>query len=72
MGNFELVNCEKLLLEEIANPAMKRKDVALTYAMSLRNSQPPNWERVNKAIIARWSFSGLEYIKTQAWKVGQG
>ena len=27
-----------------------------------------DWEKVNTAIINRWSISGLEYIKKRAWE----
>ena len=57
------------LLAEIANYAMKRNDVALTYSICLSpgSSERTNWEAVNAAIVARWSVSALIYIKTRAW-----
>lgn len=64
---FELRNCTRVLLDEIAMPEMKRKDVAKTYALSLRSSESVDWARVNQAIIDRWSFHALDWIKTQAW-----
>lgn len=67
---IELAACESVLLSEIAMPQMKRKDIALTYAMALLSSERNivDWKKVNEAIIARWSFSGLEWIKKAAWK----
>jgi hypothetical protein len=47
---------------------MHRKDIAVTYALALRSSDPTDWQQVNEAVIERWSFSGLEWIKKQAWK----
>ena len=64
---FELMCCQTVLLNEIADKRMKRKDVAKTYALAMLSSDTPNWSVVNQAIIERWSRSGLEYIKKIAW-----
>lgn len=66
---FELVNCENTLLCEIAMKEIRQRDLALTYRLALKSSewQTMNWRRVNEAIIARWSRSGLERIKRMAW-----
>ena len=66
---IELGNCEATLLAEIANTVMKRKDVAKTYALSLRSSERKsiNWRKVNEAIMTRWSPAALAWIKQQAW-----
>ena len=63
---FELANCTNHLLREIADPAMKRRDVAQSYALAIRSGEVTNWLRVNDAIIARWSLSALVFIKQQA------
>ena len=70
----ELACCESVLLNEIADPAMKRADVALTYAMALRSSEAGivDWAQVNKAIMERWSKSSLTWIKERAWKILEG
>ena len=72
----EMVGVEDVLLREIADPAMKRKDIALTYAYGLRNefsgSEIIDWKRVNGAILTRWSMAGLTYIKERAWKLYEG
>lgn len=65
---FELTNPEATLLEEVAMPQITRKTIALTYAYAMRSSVPVDFAKVNRAIIERWSFSGLEYIKQLAWK----
>ena len=67
-----LADPEGYLLEEIANPAMKRLDVARTYRLILASGDAPrvNWRVVNTAIIDRWSVSALEWIKRFAWKGG--
>lgn len=64
---IELCNCTSVLLEEIGNPKMYRKDVAQTYALALKSSEDVDWKRVNEAIIERWSTSALVYIKELAW-----
>lgn len=67
----ELWNCEATLLQEIACKDFTRESVALTYALTLCSSERPtiNWGKVNEAIVARWSFSALEWIKKRAWKL---
>ena len=66
---IELCNCERVLLEEIADPRMKRRDVAQTYALAVRSTEvgKVKWEKVNQAIVERWSESALKWIKEQAW-----
>jgi len=64
---IELICCTRVLLDEIANKAVKRRDIAQTYAFALCSSEETDWPKVNRAIIDRWSVSGLEYIKNLAW-----
>ena len=64
---IELADCEATLLREIADGTLRQRDIAQTYALALRSSEPVDWRKVNHAIVARWSFSGLERIKTLAW-----
>ena len=63
---------EGYLLEEIANPAMKRLDVAKTYRLILASGDQArvSWRTVNTAIVDRWSLSALDWIKRFAWKDG--
>jgi len=67
----ELCNCESALIQEIGDHTMHRKDVALTYAMSMLSSECDsiNWGKVNRAIIDRWSRYALVWIKTRAWEL---
>lgn len=54
-------------MEEIANPHIKRRCVALTYRYLLEsNSDRTDWSGINHAIINRWSKSALIWIKEQA------
>ena len=66
---IELVCCEDMLLREIADKRFKQKDIAQTYALAMISSEEPriDWLKVNRAIIQRWSKSGLERIKNMAW-----
>ena len=68
MSRIELADCQPTLLQEIADPAMTRRDVALTYGLALRSSERVDWAIVNAAIIQRWSVSGLNWIKAAAWR----
>lgn len=66
---MELIDCQQTLLDEIAMPDCKRRDIAMTYALALKSSERDSvdWPKVNAAIIARWSRSGLGWIKDKAW-----
>jgi hypothetical protein len=66
---IELADTTNTLLREIADPHMKRNDVAQTYALALCSSWETDWGQVNRAIIERWSKSALIYIKERAWKI---
>lgn len=54
---------------ECANRALKQRDVALTYALAMRDQDlvPVDWKRANAAIAARWP-KGLVRVKQLAWK----
>jgi len=68
MNRFTLNLCDAhmLIIEEIERGATQ-KDIAKTYALGLRSKEPTDWATANKAIIERWSVSGLERIKNLAW-----
>lgn len=74
MGGFQinLVCCTQVILREVAMQELKQKDIAVTYAMAIKSehegADKPDWGKINQAILARWSMSGLERIKSQAWK----
>lgn len=67
---FNLVCCTQTILHEIANKATQ-KYVAVTYAIALKSeaqgADKPDWPKINRAILDRWSMSGLERIKKWAW-----
>lgn len=63
----ELCCCEFVLLNEISMKEIKRDSIALTYRMAMDSSEKIDWAKINKAIMNRWSLSGLKYIKNKAW-----
>jgi hypothetical protein len=69
----EMVDPEGQALREIADPRMKRDDVALTYAFVIRQGcSGDRLAQVNRAIIERWSMAALKYIKERAWGIAEG
>lgn len=64
---IELALCTQTLLDEIANPKMRQKNIAQTYRLAMKSSEETDWATVNAAIVRRWSRSGLEHIKEMAW-----
>ena len=64
---IELWDCTIVLLREIGMKEIKQKNLACTYNLVLKSSYPTDWESVNRAIIKRWSISGLKRIKEMAW-----
>jgi hypothetical protein len=68
---IEFADPEGHLLEEIANPAMKRKDIAMSYRLIVHSQgrERVNWRKVNTAITGRWSVPALEWIKREAWRM---
>ena len=67
---MEMLDCQDTILNEIQHKECKRKDIALTYYFCMKSSEDIDWGVINRAIIRRWSFSGLEYIKELAHKKG--
>lgn len=70
---FDLMMCEKTLLDEIANPDLKKRDVAQTYALAIGSQEHRDglvdWKKVNAAITDKWGLSGLRRVKEQAWLI---
>jgi hypothetical protein len=62
-----LVGCTDAILQEIGNQSITQKDVAMTYALAMKSAfqgaDKPDWMTINRAIIDRWSMSGLKRIK---------
>ena len=69
---IELMFCEEIILEEIANKEITRDNVAVTYAFCRTSSEKVDFAKINRAVVDRWSRSALEYIKKEAWKLMEG
>ena len=72
---IELVDPQRIILEEIAEKRVPQRSVALTYAYCIRQdgkSDTIDWSTVNGAIVDRWSRSGLEAVKRRAWGLVEG
>jgi hypothetical protein len=68
-----MVDVERTILEEIADRRLTRDDVAATYAFGLRDEMTTvDWQKVNHAILDRWSLNALTYIKKRAWGLLEG
>ena len=68
----ELMFCEETILQEIANKEVTRDNVAVTYAFCMGSSEKVDFARINRAIVDRWSYSALAYIKKKAWELKEG
>ena len=63
--------CTGILLREIANPYGTRRMVVEHYAFAIRRGSCTDWERVNRAIMDRWSEHALVWIKRRAWRLAR-
>jgi len=68
---FQLTNLQFVILNELSKKEIHQHDIAITYSLALKSEECDNldWGKINNAIIERWSRSGLERIKKQAWKM---
>jgi hypothetical protein len=42
--------------------------LALTYALAIKSKERKDWKKINRAIMKRWSYSGLKRVKHFAWR----
>ena len=68
----ELMFCEEAILQEIDDKNFTRDSVAITYAFCIDSTENPDFAKINRAIVKRWSLSVLAYIKKEAWKLKEG
>ena len=61
------IACVESMVENEIKQGCKQKQIAQTYALALRSTWPTDWQRVNSAIVKRWSMAGLQRIKKLAW-----
>jgi len=59
---------ETAVLRAIVAPKLKQKDIACFYMALISLKAFTDFKKINAAIIARWSRSGLQTIKRMAWK----
>lgn len=73
---INLVDCTRVIVMDLGAAQATQKDVALTYAMSIKSqadgADKPDWPTINKAIIARWNMKALERIKKRAFDILSG
>lgn len=64
----EMILCESTILDEIGMKESKQRDIAQTYRLAMESSECStiDWGKVNRAIMERWSKSGLIRIKEMA------
>jgi len=69
---FLMADCTRTVLAEIAEK-LPQREVAKSYGLALvsaaHGGDNPDWSAINRAILDRWSMSGLERIKREAWKL---
>jgi len=68
----ELMFCEEIILQEIADKDVSRDSIAITYACCMDSTENSDFAKINRAIVKRWSLSALAYIKKEAWELKEG
>ncbi len=77
MIRIEIVDAEGELMRAVADTTCNRDDIAQDYAYAVLCStetggtQEIDWQKVNAAILGRYSPSGLRYIKDRAWRLAK-
>lgn len=66
-AQFRLADPEGELMETIARPGTKVRELTITYGLALRDQDRVDWPKVNTAIIERWSVATLARVKKAAW-----
>ena len=68
LGETNLETDTASILEAVNTPKVTRRYIAGLYGIAIRyDFGQTDWKQVNEAIIARWSLSGLKWIKRLAW-----
>ena len=74
----ESVTTDELI--EVVQKAIVQADVIPVYARALKenvdevkstDTERIDWQRINHAILNKWSVTGLKHIKESAWKVNR-
>ena len=70
-----MICCTDTILDEVA-AGLNQRQIALSYALAIKSAgakaDTPDWPKINRAIIERWSMSGLERVKKMAFDICQG
>jgi len=74
MNDIETRNDELVYLikQGLEIDGCKQKDVADIYALCIGRGPSFPYREINRAIIDKWSTSGLTRIKKMAWKIRRG
>lgn len=59
---------ESDFLNKLKEEKVTRDDIVPLYAQGIYWKEFVDWVKINKAIMDKWSKSGLIYIKHKAWK----
>jgi hypothetical protein len=66
-----MVDCTRTILTAIRE-GLPQREIANDYGLALvsaaHGADTPDWPAINRAILGRWSMSGLDRIKRDAWK----
>lgn len=58
------------ILAEIARTGSTQRSIAGLYAQGIRDGlQSVDWPSVNHALLKRYAVSGVNHIKSRAWKL---
>ena len=69
MMHITMTDPELQLLREIEE-GHTQKSISVTYAFCIRDHRDAvDWHKINKAVVSRWSRSGLLRVKRMAWKL---
>lgn len=69
---------ENQFIELLQSPLCKQVNTALLYSQLLHRDISAGkqdvlcWDKINQAVIDKWSKSGLKKIKTMAWQLIEG
>lgn len=66
------IDCTRTILRAIQSPKMKKDDIAAIYTLIIARPTQSSIPTINKAIIKRWTCSGLQDIKRMAWRAITG
>ena len=58
---INMVCCTDVIVSEVSHKEITQRDVALSYALAIKSAaqkaDTPDWGKINRAIIDRWSMA---------------